>query len=103
MLPLFESQTRAKQFALLPRPKEKTASVRFFLLVGVLGFEPRISRSQSEHVSRYTIPRYIGMSEHKDLFFCARTCQYRYSECTYNVLDILPQHIVLAIFDIITL
>ena len=27
--------------------------------VGALGFEPRIARSQSENVSRYTMPRYF--------------------------------------------
>ena len=27
---------------------------------GALGFEPRIARSQSEYVSRYTMPRLIG-------------------------------------------
>lgn len=58
--PPFESSRKQKYLFTCPSFKRKTPQVwSFSFLVGALGFEPRVTRSQSEHVSRYTMPRNI--------------------------------------------
>ncbi len=71
------------------------------LNVGAPGFEPGVTRSQSEHVSRYTTPRYrlaVPIQYLILLLFSIKICVCVLDQVEYPILEVDQCQIYLDMF-----